>query len=896
MPDANRHIERAEKLVQKGKLEDAIQEYLVALQEEPNNDGIVELVAELYLRAGQPHKGQECFGYLFDKHLEGKDNAKAALIFRKMMKIGPQDPNRLLQFAKLIEKNKPEEAATHYQTAADQFRQRGEKLGLLEAIGRLANLDPNDADTQCLLAETAKDAGQLEMAAAAYLRAADAQMRLTAGRPGLEAALPLIERAHAVAPQDRAITARLAQALAATDAPKRAVELLKPLVATGASPEVQKALGEAALACGDLITAESALLPLAAAHADVQRTVVLLAKALLEKNESSEAADLLRRLKNILAQGGKLGEMQALLQPIPETWQQSAPYLEFQVELFRELNQDQPQHQALARLFDLYFAEGDFFKAASCLERLADVDPYDQESGQRLQRLSGKIDPRRYQSVAARFQLSSISAPGAAKPLDTGAAATPAIPASDFTIPDIPLGPAHGPHPGEPAHGTWSEFADRWGADSGAAPGEGAAGAAAAPAGEETNVLDDLMLQAEIFLQYGLKPKALERLERIAKVFPGEEANNERLRTLYAQAGMQVKAKGAEARPAAAKPEDAEEPGVDMARVGEITRNIFRQGTVKNVLFSAVNDVGRAWRVSKCVAALCVPGKTPTALLEYCATGQKQSDALSLVKLVQGTLRLAPDGTPLAAEDAETSTKLGPLTQTVKGMGVRSLLALPLMEDQQPIGVLILEQADRRRVWHSNEVVVLKNIVDQMVLAVSHVKLRSLMKTLSVTDERTGMLTRSSYIDCLLSETTRVQKQGSTLCVVLMQFGGKQLLKEKGEEAVRKYMDEAGSTIASHLRQNDVAVRYDATTLALVMPDTKAAEGVQVMEKMRKLVGTVKLADRVPPLAWGMAEPVLNNGMDAVDSVTELINRAESALELALQEGGGTGKVLGAEA
>src|SRR5258707_15462657 len=56
----------------------------------------------------------------------------------------------------------------------------------------------------------------------------------------------------------------------------------------------------------------------------------------------------------------------------------------------------------------------------------------------------------------------------------------------------------------------------------------------------DANILEDLVLQAEIFLQYGLKPKAIERLERVNKLFPGEEERNEKLRQLYAMVGMEV--------------------------------------------------------------------------------------------------------------------------------------------------------------------------------------------------------------------------------------------------------------------------------------------------------------------------------------------------------------------
>ena len=256
-------------------------------------------------------------------------------------------------------------------------------------------------------------------------------------------------------------------------------------------------------------------------------------------------------------------------------------------------------------------------------------------------------------------------------------------------------------------------------------------------------------------------------------------------------------------------------------------------------------------------------------------------------------MKAAADGTPLAVEDAETSPSLQPVAGVVKALGVKSLLALPLTEGDQQTGVLILEQCDRRRKWRSSEVMVLKTVADQMVMAASHVKLRSLMKSLAVTDERTGMLMRGAYIDCLLSEVARWQQQGGEMCVALAQFGaGNNFARLMGEEAVRKFMDEAGLAVNSHLRQNDVAIRYDSTTLALVMPGTKGNDGMQVMEKMRRIVGGVKLKDQVPPFTYGVVEPLADNETDAVDNVTELINRAEQALEQAHKEGGNIGRLL----
>src|SRR5580704_4010489 len=105
------------------------------------------------------------------------------------------------------------------------------------------------------------------------------------------------------------------------------------------------------------------------------------------------------------------------------------------------------------------------------------------------------------------------------------------------------------------------------------------------------STLQDLMLQAEILVQYGMRNKAVERLQRIQELFPREEERNEDLQRLYLAAGMTPTYAGSApvpssssssssaaaplvpAAPPAAAP--APDPAAEMrnvTRVAEITR------------------------------------------------------------------------------------------------------------------------------------------------------------------------------------------------------------------------------------------------------------------------------------------------------------------------------------
>jgi len=174
------------------------------------------------------------------------------------------------------------------------------------------------------------------------------------------------------------------------------------------------------------------------------------------------------------------------------------------------------------------------------------------------------------------------------------------------------------------------------------------------------------------------------------------------------------------------------------------------------------------------------------------------------------------------------------------------------------------------------------------VLAVNNAKLRNLMKTLAVTDEKSGLLKRSSYVDVLLSEVRRGLQQNSQASVMLLHFGkASTLVREIGEPAVESMMQGIGQICCSHVRQNDVAVRYDLTTIALILADTNDKNAFFVVDKLRKVLASVKVpgTDRQVPCAVGIAEAVMQVRFDAVDIVTEVINRVESALETAKHEG-----------
>ena len=329
-----------------------------------------------------------------------------------------------------------------------------------------------------------------------------------------------------------------------------------------------------------------------------------------------------------------------------------------------------------------------------------------------------------------------------------------------------------------------------------------------------------------------------------------------------------------------------------LTKVAEITRKLYHQGNAEGVLKTSVSEIGGHWRAARCIAALRKPGLSPSSVQEFHIEGMIPGSSAALVSLVETLQDLAVARGTVTISDAGHAPELLGVRGAIEELQIHSLLALPLVEGNDHLGVLILAQ-NTPRAWGAGEIVVIKTLSDQVMIALNNAGLRRLVKNLSVTDEKSGLLKRASYLDLLQAETRRGLQQGTVVSVLLMQFGRRSaLIKEHGEQAIETVMDQIGQLFSANIRTNDLAFRYEATTVALILGDTGEKEALLAVEKLRRLLGEVKYPGKNQKVEFsaGLAQAVMRQHFDPVDIVTEVVNRAEQALEQAGAEG--VGKIV----
>jgi len=840
--ELGRRVERAEKLLQKGKTAEALEEYLLVLRDDPENDVVRQLSADLCLSLNRNTEAVRLLGELFERQVGASDATRASLTYKKLARHGSPTWQQKFRFGQLLEGSNKKLAVTTYEAALSDLGKLSKKKEAVEILDRIVALEPTQANL-LRVAETASELGNRKAAAAAYQKVA-----LLAASEGGETA-QWYERAYQEDASDQGIALAYAKSLLAQGQTGAAIFILEPQMKAGeVTPELRETYADALVASGRYADAEPLVWQLFEANPARVQQVIALVGNLLDGEKHDAAVELARKLEQFQRRRGERRQFIAIMEDLTTAHRSSPQILEFLSELYNASNRESDYCQTLLKLFDLYCSTGDFEKAAECLDRAADVDPYEPGHAKRLEMLKGKIDDTRFRSIGARFSTANTAA-------------------------EEPV------REQEPTLGA--------------------------------STLQDLMLQAEILVQYGMRNKAVERLQRIQELFPREEEKNEDLQRLYLSAGVTPRYAGSAPLPPAGvsgPAPTASTPAPDAAtdvrsftRVAEISRKLYHQGTAPAVLSTAVREIGTHWEATRCIAAMGKAGSFPTALEEFCAEGFKKAGGSAIAELV-GCLHQAVNGhDPLAVENAPKADVLKPARKVVTDMGAASLLAIPLSDGEEIVGMLVLMH-NRARAWQQADMVVLKTLAEQMAIALNNAGLRRLVKNLSVTDEKSGLLKRASYIDLLLAESKRAIQNASTLSVLLLQFGKSgSMTKEYGEAAVQNVMERAGQLCAANIRSNDLAFRYDTTTIAILLGETAEKEALLAVEKLRKIIAEVRLPAKdgseqgpIAQFSAGLAEAVIRTEYDPVDVVTEVINRAEHALLQAMAQGPGKVVALGA--
>jgi len=645
----------------------------------------------------------------------------------------------------------------------------------------------------------------------------------------------LVDQAHALDPADEVASIRATELDLKRGNSAQAVKLIEPILAKRPDDlEVLELACRSYLGIGEYTQAQPLCLKLYHAKPERLDLVLQIMERLIQNGAVQQVLGIANELRDRLFQQGKRNEFLRIIEKVYETDESNLEVLEVLSSLYNEMNKDDGLRRSLSSLFNLYLANENYRKAGDTLERILDVDPYGEGHNDRLVNLEGHIDPVWYKNILTRMQPASSGRTSSAM-------------------------------------------------------------SAADAAAEKTETMEDLLVEGEMYHQYQLSAKLEKTLEEIDRLFPDAGEKNQRVRDLYEAAGYTPKFKPTAAATAIPQPEMTSPNSTslqsldDLRRISEITANIYRESTPQGVLQVAVNEIGRAMNASRCWGAVGLPDQPPVLTAEYCSPLACPSDPASAMRVfafLMGQVTSSPDG--WSVDDVARAPLFSAVAAEIGKLGIRSLQASPLIDKDATAGFLLLEQCEAPRTWSGGESLLLRAITTQVAIAINNTKLRRLVRSLAGTDPETGMLPRSAYLECLLSEAGRAKDHSQPLSVCLLEPENPHaLMKSLGDAGVQRFVLQIGKALAPALRQNDISIRYSPLSVVVIFPDTALPQAGLAVEKVRRAMAQVRVnGAEASTFCATVCDVPLGPSFDAVDGVTEVINRLEASLERVHKEGG----------
>src|SRR5271165_1342213 len=218
-----RRVERAEKLLQKGKAAEALEEFLLVLRDDPDNDTVRQMSADLCLSQNRTRDAVRLLGELFERQVNSGDATRASLTYKKLARHGNPTWEQKFRFGQLLEGSNKKLAVGTYESALSDLAKLENKPGALPVLERVVALEPIQANF-LRFAELCSELGDSKGAAAAFKHVA----QLAAANGGDPA--QWYERAYQENPADEDITLAYSKSLLGQGQVGAAIFILEPQV------------------------------------------------------------------------------------------------------------------------------------------------------------------------------------------------------------------------------------------------------------------------------------------------------------------------------------------------------------------------------------------------------------------------------------------------------------------------------------------------------------------------------------------------------------------------------------------------------------------------------------------------------------------------------------------
>jgi tetratricopeptide (TPR) repeat protein len=384
----SKYVETAQKLLNQGKVPQAIAEYQQILKYEPRDPVTLMTVGELYIRQGETFQAIDYFERLAQLFVSDGFLTKAIAVYKRIAKLAPEEIRPLEKLADLyVQQGVMSEARPLFLQLAEIHLKGNRQPEAVSLLKKLLLAEPDNLRIQVRLADLYQAMGQTKDAIEAYISAA--QRALARGDQG--ECEKLSDKALKLDAANVPAIIVKARALTSQNNFTAAAQLLEKV------PDIEKG-GEPAELLLDLYLKnskwkEAASLSLRIYDADAHNfsSAQKIIEAMLPAGQAEAAMEMLERLRMPMIDAGEHEVIGRLLNELSAALPERIEPLEWLVDMYGRTSDSFRLPDALAKLGEALAEDGQFDRAKQVLEQLVERQPENESAKRKLDNVLRKM-------------------------------------------------------------------------------------------------------------------------------------------------------------------------------------------------------------------------------------------------------------------------------------------------------------------------------------------------------------------------------------------------------------------------------------------------------------------------------------------------------------------------
>ncbi|MFQ5579124.1 MAG: diguanylate cyclase [Nitrospiria bacterium] len=217
--------------------------------------------------------------------------------------------------------------------------------------------------------------------------------------------------------------------------------------------------------------------------------------------------------------------------------------------------------------------------------------------------------------------------------------------------------------------------------------------------------------------------------------------------------------------------------------------------------------------------------------------------------------------------------------------GVRSLIAIPLISEKGPVGILYGDDF-RPRAFEPSIVETLRALGTQAVINIQKQQAFQEIKNLSIRDSLTGLYNRRYLDQVLRTEMERASRLQHPLSLILLDIDHFKDINDKyGHVTGDQVLQDLSKLFGSIIRPYDTFARFGGEEFLILMSETDEDFSVAFAERLRVVATEKKFSSKEIPLTCSFGVSTFRWNKGPLPDLGELLERADRALYQAKRAG-----------